>query len=53
MEYKIIWSIKAAGQMRSFDRSVVKRIHEKVDQLYQNPEILLRNSLGILITGLG
>jgi len=38
MEYKIIWSIKAAGQMRSLDRSVAKRIYEKVDQLYQNPE---------------
>ena len=24
--------------MRSLDRSVAKRIHEKVDQLYQNPE---------------
>jgi len=38
MEYKIIWSIKAAGQMRSLDRSVAKRIHEKVDHLHQNPE---------------
>jgi len=38
MEYKIIWSIKAAGQMRSLDRSVAKRVHEKVDNLHQNPE---------------
>jgi Cytotoxic translational repressor of toxin-antitoxin stability system len=38
MEYEIIWSIKAAGQMRSLDRSVAKRIHEKVAQLYENPE---------------
>lgn len=38
MEYEIIWSIKATGQMRSLDRSVAKRIHEKVGQLYQNPE---------------
>ncbi len=38
MEYKIIWSIKAADQMRRLDRSVAKRIYEKVDQLYQNPE---------------
>ena len=38
MEYEIIWSIKAAGQMRRLDRSVAKRIHEKVGQLYQNPE---------------
>ena len=38
MEYEIIWSIKAARQMRSLDRSVAKRIYEKVDQLHQNPE---------------
>lgn len=38
MEYEIIWSIKAAYQMRSLDRSVAKRIHEKVNQLFQNPE---------------
>lgn len=38
MEYKIVWSIKAAGQTKSLDRSVAKRIHEKVEQLYKNPE---------------
>ena len=38
MEYEIIWAIKAADQMRSLDRSVAKRIHEKVNQLFQNPE---------------
>jgi mRNA interferase RelE/StbE len=38
MEYEIIWSTKAADQMRSLDRSIAKRIHEKVGQLYQNPE---------------
>ena len=38
MKYEIIWSIKAADQMRSLDRSVAKRIHEKVNQLFQNPE---------------
>lgn len=38
MEYKIIWSIKAAKQMERLDRSITKRIYEKVDQLYQNPE---------------
>ena len=38
MEYEIIWSVKAARQMRSLDRSVAKRIYEKVDQLNQNPE---------------
>ncbi|MFG1461150.1 MAG: type II toxin-antitoxin system RelE/ParE family toxin [Thermoplasmataceae archaeon] len=38
MEYEIIWSTKAADQMRRLDRSIAKRIHEKVGQLYQNPE---------------
>ena len=38
MEYEIIWSTKAADQMRSLDRSIAKRIYEKVGQLYQNPE---------------
>ena len=46
MEYKIIWSIKAAGQMRSLNRSVAKRIHEKVDQLYQNPERFVEKLVG-------
>lgn len=38
MEYKIAWSIKAAKQMERLDRSVAKRIYEKVDQLHLNPE---------------
>ena len=38
MEYKIIWSIKAAKQMERLDRTVNKRIYEKVGQLHQNPE---------------
>ena len=38
MDYKIIWSIQASKQLERLDRSVAKRIHEKVGQLYQNPE---------------
>jgi mRNA interferase RelE/StbE len=38
MDYRIIWSIQASKQMESLDRSVAKRIYEKVGQLYQNPE---------------
>ena len=38
MDYRIIWSIQASKQMERLDRSVAKRIHEKVGQLYQNPE---------------
>lgn len=38
MEYKIVWSIKAARQMERLDRTVSKRIYEKVGQLHENPE---------------
>ena len=38
MDYKIIWSIQASKQLERLDRSVAKRIHEKIGQLYQNPE---------------
>ncbi len=38
MDYRIIWSIQVSKQMERLDRSVAKRIHEKVGQLYQNPE---------------
>ena len=38
MDYRIIWSIQASKQIERLDRSVAKRIHEKVGQLYQNPE---------------
>lgn len=38
MEYKILWSVRAARQMERLDRSIAKRIYEKVDQLQQNPE---------------
>lgn len=37
MEYKIVWSLKAAKQMENLDRSIAKRIYEKVDQLRRNP----------------
>jgi mRNA interferase RelE/StbE len=38
MEYKIVWSIPAARQVKSLDRSIAKRIYEKVDALSENPE---------------
>ena len=38
MDYGIVWSIQASKQLERLDRSVAKRIHEKVGQLYQNPE---------------
>ena len=38
MDYRIVWSIQASKQMERLDRSVAKRIHEKVGQLYQSPE---------------
>jgi mRNA interferase RelE/StbE len=38
MGYEIVWSISAAKQMKKLDRSIAKRIYEKVDLLHQNPE---------------
>ena len=38
MDHRIVWSIQASKQLERLDRSVAKRIHEKVGQLYQNPE---------------
>ena len=38
MEYKIVWSIKSAKQMRYLYRSIAKRIYQKVDLLCQNPQ---------------
>ena len=38
MDYRIVWSIQASKQLKSLDRSIAKRIHEKVGQLHQNPE---------------
>ena len=38
MYYRIVWSIQASKQLERLDRSVAKRIHEKVGQLHQNPE---------------
>ncbi|EQD70846.1 plasmid stabilization system protein [mine drainage metagenome] len=46
MEYKIVWSIKAAKQMEKLDRSIAKRIYEKVDQLHQNPERYVEKLVG-------
>jgi hypothetical protein len=38
MEYEIVWSIPATKQLKSLDRSIAKRIYEKVDALSQNPD---------------
>ncbi len=38
MDYIIIWSVQASKQLKSLDRSIAKRIYEKVGQLRQNPE---------------
>ena len=38
MDYRIIWSVQASKQLKSLDRSIAKRIYEKVGQLRQNPE---------------
>ncbi|MGC8547195.1 MAG: type II toxin-antitoxin system RelE family toxin [Thermoplasmata archaeon] len=46
MEYKIIWSISAVKQLKSLDRSIVKRILEKVDALSINPERYVEKLIG-------
>ncbi|MGC8727567.1 MAG: type II toxin-antitoxin system RelE family toxin [Thermoplasmata archaeon] len=46
MEYKIIWSISAVKQLKSLDRSIVKRILEKVDALSKNPERYVEKLIG-------
>ena len=38
MEYKIVWSIPAVKELKHLDRSIAKRIYEKVDLLSYNPE---------------
>jgi mRNA interferase RelE/StbE len=38
MPYAIIWSAKAAKQLKALDRSTAKRICSKVGQLTENPE---------------
>ncbi len=46
MEYKIIWSISAVKQLKSLDRSIAKRIFEKVDTLSKNPERYVEKLVG-------
>ena len=46
MTYKIIWSIMAAKQLASLDRSIAKRIHSKVGQLLENPERYVQRLVG-------
>ena len=46
MTYKIIWSIRAAKQLTSLDRSIAKRIHSKVGQLHENPERYVQRLVG-------
>ncbi len=38
MEYKVVWSISAARELKNLDRSIAKRIYEKVNALFHNPE---------------
>jgi mRNA interferase RelE/StbE len=46
MEYLIVWSIRAAKQLKHFDRSIAKRIFEKVDLLSHNPERYVEKLVG-------
>ena len=42
MVFEIIWSDSAARQLRKLDRSVARRIFEKVGELRENPHRLVR-----------
>ena len=48
MEYKIVWSIPAAKQLKHLDRTIAKRIYEKVGLLSQNPERHVEKLVGYL-----
>lgn len=37
MEFQIIWSESAAGELKKLDRTIAKCIFKKVSQLYKNP----------------
>ncbi len=37
MKFQIIWSESAASELRKLDRTVAKRIFNKVSQLSENP----------------
>jgi mRNA interferase RelE/StbE len=47
MIYRIIWSESAARQLGKLDRSVAKRILERVQELESNPYRLLRRLVGV------
>jgi mRNA interferase RelE/StbE len=47
MIYRIIWSESAARQLGKLDRSVAKRILERVQDLESNPYRLLRRLVGV------
>ena len=42
MPFEIIWSDSAAGQLKKLDRTVARRIFDKVGQLRENPHRLVR-----------
>jgi len=47
MVYRIVWSESAARQLAKLDRSVAKRILERVQELESDPYRLLRRLVGV------
>ena len=47
MVYRIIWSESAARQLAKLDRSVAKRILERVQELESDPSRFLRRLVGV------
>jgi mRNA interferase RelE/StbE len=42
MPFEIIWSVSAANQLKRLDRTVARRIFDKVGELRENPHRLVR-----------
>ena len=42
MPFEIIWSDSAAGQLKKLDRTIARRVFDKVGELRENPHRLVR-----------
>ena len=42
MAFEIIWSDSAAGQLKKLDRTIARRVFDKVGELRENPHRLVR-----------
>ena len=42
MPFEIIWSDSAAGQLKKLDRTIARRIFDKVGELRETPHLFVR-----------